>query len=442
MDIVRRNSPQSVIASNIEAIAEAGRDAASGIYDPFLQSDFLSKNYKEKNYFNLGKAELSQFTPFGLSVNAGLEHNTGVYVNPENNVPLGGLGYLGVEMPLLNGLLTDERRNELDLAENNLEQSRFEMQARYNQLGEDASEAYWLWWRASRNLQILDTAIRSAQFRVNAVRRAFSLGYKPAMDTLDAINQLFLWRNEFASAYADYISAKNNALLYAGTDSISAALPEGDLVEYVSNSQPDIDAVVVIPDSVAANNPVVRTSDFKIRALEIERELKEQKLLPKLNAKYNLLAEQFDYGKEADKVDNLFTESIKWGLKFEYPLFITQARNELEQNSIKIELYQTERDFKAESVRLKIESYLNEIKALRQQINNYEVTLSNYRRLVELERIRYDEGGGSLFLINYREFKLYEAAVKLVEYKTKMMLKMAILANLVGEYKITDIINE
>lgn len=441
MQIVRGSSPISTVAENIGDLAEAGRDAATGIYDPFLKSDFLSKSFKETNYFNLGKAEITQFTPFGLSVNAGLEHNTGYYVNPENNVPLGGLGYLGLEMPLLNGLLTDERRTGLELAENNFQQSRFDMEARYNELGENASQAYWMWWRAAQNLVILDTAIRSASFRLNAVRKSFELGYKPAIDTLDAMNQLFVWRNEFASAYSDYISARNMALLFAGVDTIVDDVPEGDLLAFVLESYP-IDSLSLLRDSTAASNPEVRSADYKIRALEIERELKEQKLLPKLNAKYNLLAEEFDYGQEVDRVDNLFTESIKWGFKFEYPLLITEARNELEQNTIKIETYQTERDFKEESVRLKILNYINEINALKAQIRNYELTLNNYRRLVELERIRYQEGSGSLFLINYREFKLYESAVKMVEYKAKIMMKMSTLARLLGHYKISDMINE
>jgi len=441
MEAVRSSSLMSIVAENTRDYAEAGLDAATGIYDPFLRSDFLSKNYTEKNYYNLGTAEISQFTPFGLSIHAGLEHNTGEYVDPQNTVPLGGLGYLGIELPLLNGLLTDERRTNLKLAANAYDQSQFDRQSRYNDLGEAASNAYWMWWRSRENLLILDSAIKAAKFRLRSVRSAVIVGDKPALDTLDAQNQVFTWRNEFAMAYSDYIKARNNAVLYAGIDTITNGNPVGTVLEQVIENN-IVRGLDMSLDTIALNNPQVRISDFKIQSLEIERELKKQKLLPKLTAKYNVLAQQFNYGDETDKVDNLFTESIKWGLKFEYPLFITQARNELSQNSIKLETTQAERDFKAESIRRKVESYVNEIEAIEAQIANYTVSLSNYQKLVELERIRYQNGDGSLFLINYREFKLYEAKIKLVEYKAKLMLKLAALSNAVGFYKITDLINE
>jgi outer membrane protein TolC len=439
MDFVRESSLMSIVANNTLVIAKSERDAAGGIYDPYLYGDFLNKNYKEKNYFNIGKAQLSQFTPFGLSINAGIEHNTGEFVNPENTVPLGGLGYLGVELQLLNGLFTDERRTKLKMAENSVSGAEFDRDRRFNELGEQASSAYWLWWRSKESLLILDTAIKSAIFRLKSVRRAYEVGYKPAIDTLDAQNQVLFWKNEFAGAYSDFVVSKNNALLYASDDrDLLNESPTGGIVnDYAQSNSPLMDPSLV--NSVAGNNPEVRLADYKIQSLEIERDLKQQKLLPKLNAKYNVLAEEFNFGNESDRVDNLFTESIKWGLKLEYPILATEARNELQVNQLKIESTQAERDFKQESVKRKINTYLNQIQALRNQISNYEISVENYDKLVQMERRRYEAGDGSLFLINYREFKLYESKIKLVDYRSKIMLKLSSLANTLGYFKITQI---
>jgi outer membrane protein TolC len=439
MEYVRASSLMSIVADNAQEMAEAGRDAAEGIYDPFLSGDFLSKDYDKKDYYNIGKAEISQFTPFGVSINAGLEHNTGVFVNPQNSVPLGGLGYLGVELPLLSGLLTDERRTELDLAENRFQGSEFDRSRIFNDLGEEASQAYWMWWRAKENLQLLDTAIQSAFFRLKSVRRSVDVGYKPAVDTFDASSQVLEWQNHFATAYSDFISARNNAFLYASDQrGLLNDIPSGDIADRYAETGSNLVDIELI-DTIAMNNPEVRLADFKIAGLEIERQLKRQKLLPKLNAKYNVLAEEFNYGQEADNVENLFAESIKWGLKFEYPLFITEARNELQENEIKIESTQAERDFKEESVRRKIIVYLNQIEVLRNQIEINRQLVRNFTGLVRAEQVRYEQGDGSLFLVNKREMKLYEYKMKLIEYRAKIMVKLANLANTLGYYKITDI---
>ncbi|GAB5465531.1 MAG: TolC family protein [Candidatus Kapaibacteriales bacterium] len=442
MNLVQLEGLLALVANNAQRYAEAGRDAASGIYDPFLYSALESKSFQDKNYFNIGDAELRQFTPFGAEFKAGLEHNTGVFVNPQNNVPLGGLGYLGVEMPLLNGLLTDERRNELDLAENFEEQSSFDRQSQLNNLGLSAAESYWEWWRTKEYLRTLDTAIKSSSSLFLLTSLSFRVGSKPAMDTLLSLNQVLTFKNIFANAYGAYVGASNRAALFADNDIIALQNPVSYLLDYIIENPDRLQLALfnILSDSISLNNPEVRLSDYKIRGLEIERELKEQKLLPKLNAKYNLLAEEFNYGNEADKVDNLFTESIKWGFKFEYPLFITQARNELEQNTIKIETAEAQRNFKLESIRRKLDTYNAEINSILLQIQYYQAYSNNYEELVRLERLKYSLGDGDLFQINYIQLKYIEAKLSLIDYKAKLIMKLAGYTNNLGRYSIEEIV--
>ena len=47
---------------------------------------------------------------FGFDVKAGFERGTGAFVNPESYTAPAGLSYVGVSVPLAQGLLLDERR--------------------------------------------------------------------------------------------------------------------------------------------------------------------------------------------------------------------------------------------------------------------------------------------------------------------------------------------
>ena len=67
-------------------------------------------------------------------------------------------------------------------------------------------------------------------------------------------------------------------------------------------------------------NPGFRQYEFKLRELEIERRLKREKLKPKLDLKYNLLADGTRFGTP----DGL--AGYKYGVKFSYPILARTAR--------------------------------------------------------------------------------------------------------------------
>ena len=94
--------------------AEAQYSIANGLFDPKLNVDYDDKYFDEKQYFQIFRSNLELPSYLGLTFNAGYENTRGIYLNPENNTPLDGLGYLGIEANLLQGLLIDERRAASD----------------------------------------------------------------------------------------------------------------------------------------------------------------------------------------------------------------------------------------------------------------------------------------------------------------------------------------
>ena len=103
---------QHPIAKRIRILQEKAQmelQNARGNFDPTLQSSWTSKQFDGKRYYDILNAHLKIPTWIGLDVSGGYNYNNGYYLNPENNLPLEGQAYLSLGLPLLKGLLTDER---------------------------------------------------------------------------------------------------------------------------------------------------------------------------------------------------------------------------------------------------------------------------------------------------------------------------------------------
>ncbi|HAI85235.1 MAG TPA: hypothetical protein DCL43_16370, partial [Chitinophagaceae bacterium] len=71
-------------------------------------------------------------------------------------------------------------------------------------------------------------------------------------------------------------------------------------------------------------NPSLRSYDFKLNALNVERRLAFQSLLPYVDVKYNLLNKGYYVLKDANA--QLFENNYKWGLSVKMPLFLREGR--------------------------------------------------------------------------------------------------------------------
>ena len=82
-----------------------------------------------------------------------------------------------------------------------------------------------------------------------------------------------------------------------------------------------------------------------------------------------------------------------------------------------------ETDLELANMRLQIEnkikSYYNELRAVQQQLGIMNSANTNFIKLYQGEKLRFENGESSLFLLNARQSKVLESSQKLVELKTK-----------------------
>ena len=398
--------------------AKADLQTARGGFDPSFNFDASNKTFDGKNYYYYNNPELKIPTGLGgLDIKTGLESNGGKYLNPE--VSAGQTSYLGVEMPIGKGLLMDKRRATLQQAKIFQSQSQQDQLKMLNDLLYSAYNAYWQWAGAYQLYSIYHKYYQFSKDRLRLVKIAFDNGDRAVMDTVEAMTQVQNYEAQMTDARQKINSAGLELSNFLWLENDSAyQLPVQyfpDTVQFVMavNDQ-TIDALL----SRSANeNPSLKAYSFKLEALDVEKKLKFQSLLPMVNVKANLLNSGYNVINGVD--GNFLQNNYKWGIDVKLPLLFREGRGDYHKSKLKIQETNLEFNAKKWEIENKIRNYYSEANLLQQQIRSVQQVYNGYLVLFKAENLKFYNGESSLFLLNSRESKLIETAEKLVNLRVK-----------------------
>lgn len=416
LQLVKQNHPLAKQAGLITQSADANTLKARGGFDPKLFYDFQNKFYDSKNYYTLANGGFNIPAWFGIEVKGGYEQNQGTYLNPENTVPDQGLVYTQISFPLLQGLLIDERRATLKKAKLFRELSEFDKINAINELLYNAGKTYWDWYLSYTNVQVHQEAVALSRERFEAITKSFTLGDRPAIDTVEANIQLQDRIINVQQALMDY---RTKSLLLSNylwlENDIPIELTDQTIPEVtVENDSSDmfLKYHVARMDSLINVHPDLKIYDYKLQQLSIEERYIKDKLKPSLNVLYSPLynSENFNAG---------FLNNYKWGVSVAFPILLRKERGELQLTRIKIENTSYENKNKRIELLNKSKSTINEFNNYTGQIDIYSKNVTNYERLWQSEQRLFDSGEGSLFMINSREMSYINARIKLNEIINK-----------------------
>ncbi|MBC7743517.1 MAG: TolC family protein [Flavobacterium sp.] len=420
MEIVMQYHPVAKEADIFIEKAKADVTIAKGMFDPVLQNETAKKKFDGNNYYQYNRPELSIPTWFGIEVSAGLEYLSGNRTNPVETK--GETSYLGISMPLIKNLLMDKRRAALQTAKIFREASATEKRNILNNLLLDAMDNYWNWVQQYQVNKILIDAVSVNQKRVELVKTAFRLGERPAIDTTEALTQLQNIELLKSQASLDFQNAGLDLSVFLWTAAtqpyiLSArVVPEDDLpfLNIASGIVPELSSLL---ESARRNHPELLFYTYKLDALNIDKRLKFQELLPKLNFRYNQLSKGYNIWENSP--EPFFENNFQYGLSMGIPLRLSEGRGEYKKSKLKIIETQLQLTQKQLAVETKIKNYFNQLLTLKNQVVLQEKAYKNYASLLRGEEIRFMAGESSLFFINARENKALEALQKLQELKTK-----------------------
>jgi len=180
---VLKNHPLLSKAANLKCLGDAERLKASGGFDPSLTSNIGQKSFEGKEYYWTSNTSIKIPTWIGANIKSGYEANRGNYLDNDLSVPGAGLWYAGIEIPLGQGLLYDERRLQLQQAKNLQSLGLIEQQLQINDVLLDAYASYWSWVEAYKKLRIAKEGYELASQRFVAVKEQTLAGESSAIDS-------------------------------------------------------------------------------------------------------------------------------------------------------------------------------------------------------------------------------------------------------------------
>jgi outer membrane protein TolC len=418
--------------------AEALERLARGGFDPKLYGDWDQKNFKENEYFAFGEAGVKIPTWYGIELKGAyaVADVDALYQNAERTVPDVGQAILGIKVPLGRNLIIDERRAALEQAKIMAGANVAEQQGMVNDLLMEAAQVYWDWSVAFNQLIIFDRALVITVERFEGIRQSFLAGDLPAIDTLETMIQVQNRQFDYNNALIEYRNAtlklSNFLWTEAGeplevTDGVRPLLLEELSPDPVPNTRQQLwqDARQIHPDLLKYL--------FKLQQYDVDRRLALEQLKPRLDFEYNFLGEGTNFlpGSTTDNgITQLVGQNYKWGVRFDFPVFLRKERGKLQLTRIKIQDTEYTLQRKQLEVENKINNYYNEQDNFIAQIELYEGAVQNYNTLLEAEYIKFELGESSIFLVNSREQKLIDAQLKLTElrgkfHKTRQKLQWA-----------------
>lgn len=416
--ILLNNHP---VARKADLIAEGGEyevKKARGNFDPKLFSDWDSKSFDGKHYYQVNESGIKIPTWLGLDFKLYHQNNSGVFLNPENRDPSRGLYGIGVSVPIGEGLFTGERRTALNKAKVFRQMNRNRRDQLLVSLLNRGFKDYWEWAGYFEKRSILDTAAQKAEERFENVKGSYLGGEKQAIDTTDALSQFRRWQIKLSSMNGKYAKQRQLLGTYLWGEEqepmgLQATVKPPNLLSLELKTIENLLEQARDLDSIPDNHPMVRKYQNKLEVLSIENRWKKEQIKPELDLRYNAL--QNAPNPELPNGDQL-TTNMKWGLSFEFPIFLRKELNSLRLNRVKLKTTQLEFQNKQQKLQAKLNGLQDVLTNLYDQIRRNQQNLANYERLVEAEQIKFNAGESNLFRINYREMTYLKAQIDQVTY--------------------------
>ena len=415
---VKKYHPIVKQANLIISEGEAKLLKTRGAFDPKITVDFDKKKFKNLNYYNKLNSTFKIPTWYGIEFKATYQENSGLYLNPEINTSNNGLYSAGISVSLAKGLLTNKRMATLKMAKiyNLISKSKQEIEV--NKILNKAIHKYLFWLKNYQEKIVYEDYFKNAKERLLNIKKSFIEGDKPAIDTLEASINLKNRKLDFENSKIKFIKSNyevsNNLWLEDNLplELKSNIIPDTKtvfLIENVLNS-----SVLNLEKNLIDNHPKLKALELKKERLTINKRLKLNNLLPKIDLQYNFLSSK-------RQLNSFNVDNYKGGLNVNFPLFLRKERGDLKLAKIKLNDIELILSATKIDIKNKIVATKKEIESYEKQTNIVKELVDNYKLLVKAEERRFNLGEGSLFLINYREVKLIEAELKQLYTNYKLL---------------------
>ncbi|GAB3769441.1 TolC family protein [Spirosoma horti] len=391
---------------------------ARGAFDPKLVSHYDRKEFGSDLYYDHWQNKLAiPIWPAGIDFNITYDRNdpAGKYINPEERTPPTGLTGVGLSVPIGRTLFVDARRNavrQARVAQNLAEADRISL---INKTLYEAATAYWDWFLAYQQRQLLTEGYVLAERRFMALRQQAQLGDVAFIDTTEALITVQDRLVQRQQAIADEQNARLRVNVFLWT-------PDGQPVDLPPYSVPQMPPSALpidvlqrsLSEQAAQRHPDLLKLDNKLQQLTLEERFRQAMIQPQIALSASLLSQTpiLDVGYDWSSYYSFRPQNYKIGLDLVFPLFLRKERGKLREVQIKHQQTLLDRQHQGRAIVNGVQVAYNQLQALINQMETQQRTIENQQILVKGETDKFLLGESSLFLVNSRETKLIDLRVK------------------------------
>ncbi|WP_241234602.1 TolC family protein [Nonlabens ponticola] len=415
---VKRHHPVALQAELLLDEGQANLLQARGGFDPKIEVDYRRKDFKDIEYYDELTGVFKIPTWYGVEFKAGAERNEGEFLDPSLTVPDGGLYSAGVQVNLGQGLWINERMATLRKAKLFQQQSQADRDLAVNAVLYDASNAYFEWWRATQEVAFFKSILANAIQRKQAVVVSARLGDKAAIDTVEAGIAVQTRRLSLEKAQIQLTKRRLQVSNFLWLDGVPVELQDNvvpqEQLQEVTNDVLALEGQQLNEFNVE-NHPKIVSLNFKLDQLDVDRQLKANKLLPKVTVDYNFITPDWN------ELNSINQNNYKAGLTFAYPIFTRKERGDLRLAKIKIDDARYGLQSESLILRNKVIAIFNELDSYQRQVILADELVNMAETMLRAENRKFELGDSSLFIINSREAKLIDSQVKALEVQEKLL---------------------
>ncbi|MBQ0788049.1 MAG: TolC family protein [Oceanihabitans sp.] len=409
---VKKYHPIAKQAQLVISESEAKLLKARGAFDPKLALDYNRKKFKETEYYDKLNTSFKIPTWYGIELKANFEEADGVYLNPESTLPQDGLYSAGISFSVAQGLVINKRMASLKQAKLFKQQAQVDRDIMVNNILYQASLVYFDWLKAYNEVELYNEFLTNSQVRFNGVKKNVEVGESAAIDVVEA--RIVVSERELLleKAKVKLMKATLELSNYLWLENNIPVELQDNIIPNV-NSEESIDASLSISELAIYDfdleaHPKVKSLSYKYESLKIEKRLKANMLLPKIDLQYNFLSQT------PEATNSFNTTNYKTAVTMRFPLFLRKERGDLKLANLKMQNTSLDITWSKLSIKNKVDAIKNELQSYSIQNDLTDKMIQDYQELVAAEERKFTLGESSLFLVNSRESKLMDARLKAI----------------------------
>jgi len=405
-----KHYPPLLAAIQDRVIADADVTSAEGRFDLTLRAKYDADyfSYYDNSKYDAGIEQPLSFQ--GMSFFSGWRLGRGEFASYDGKLQTDSLGEYrgGMRLPLLQNRAIDSRRAEL---------SKALIGRRIADLGIDqqkllivqlATRRYWDWVAAGQRFRAAEAVLKVAETRDQQLRDAVKLGSIPAIEVTDNQRAILTRRVQVVEAERALQLAAIELSLFYRDDRGDTRLPDVSQLPPAFPTVREIDEQRLRDDIDLAlkRRPEIQRFAAQRNQVEVDRRVARNQLLPNVDLVMGYTRET------GDRLVRRGPDELSAALEFALPIQRRQAKGREMSAVARIEQFDQRERFARDQVTAEVrDAYSAVITAYRRaQALRQEVEVA--RQLEDAERVKFDLGDSTLFLVNLREQATFDTVLR------------------------------